>query len=156
MYDMIFTRGGRKYDRVKYPTVNPTLLDPTQAIYNARLQGNATADKLRRLGGSGRSQYMGALASGYQTSRDINAVQSQYDNANVGITNQFKQYNNQLGVQSMIDEAQNKARSEDINRMALSTIGRNFAGATDNYLTYKRTQPVYDSMVKYYSSYMPK
>lgn len=134
IYDLYKTRFGNKYDTVNYGSVNPTFLNPDQALKDADVQNRINRDSIKDASGGNAGAYLsGAIASGSQNAMNKARINTDYQNANAGISNQFGMYNKQLQVQNMIDNMKNKARSEDIARQALRGTGQNLASQSRDY-----------------------
>ncbi len=135
IYDMLWTKGGKRYDRENYGSVAPNLINSSEALNQSDISYNAGKENIRRLNpnGGGLLSAYSALASKRAAAR-ADIIQNT-ENQNAGIKNQFAQYNKGLEVQGMIDTSQNKARSEDIFRKGLRDTSNNALMGVKDYQT---------------------
>lgn len=116
LYDWAQWANVNKYmpDRAHYNATftNPALVNPEQAVgdakaaYNQNLKASNVLNPILR-------NAQGAEAYG-QMLNTIPGIRSQYDNQNVGIINQFRQYNNQIkNNESMVNMQNDKEYSRD-------------------------------------------
>ncbi len=135
IYDMLWTKGGKRYDRENYGSVAPNLINSSEALNQSDISYNAGKENIRKLNpnGGGLLSAYSALASKRAAARA--GIIQNTDNQNAGIKNQFAQYNKGLEVQGMIDTSQNKARSEDIFRKGLRDTSTNALMGVKDYQT---------------------
>jgi len=132
---------GSKYDRVRYPKAQPNLLNPTAAIatmtqeqqraqdiagYGIRQQAPTSGSYLANIRAN-------ALQFGKQRGLGAAGIRGQYDLQNAGILNQFGQYNNNLTVEGMRDEAANKGAAATNQTNALYSAAANLTGMRKDY-----------------------
>lgn len=137
-WDLYKSGMGKKYDKVDYGSVNPTLLDNKEALRDADIQSRVTRDRLKDLTNGNVGAYLSNL-TGAQTANTLNKakIREQFGNINAGISNQAKYFNKDLQTRAAIDEAMNKGQASTIARDAVRDIGHK-SGAS--YRDYKATQ----------------
>lgn len=125
-------------DRAHYNAtyINPALVNPEQAVGDARTLANQQITSANVLNPILRNaQAAGAYG---QFLDKIPGIRSQYDNQNVGIVNQFRQYNNQIkNNESLVNMQNDKDYSRDN-----VTANVNY----DNMKTYLKNQAVSNTM----------
>lgn len=136
--DLIGTRMGRKYDNENYGQLTPRLPRYDQTMRDIDMQSKAAERDIRSASGGASGQYMAnRLALAGSTNQSKMRARREGENAISGVYNQFLPINKQLEMQGRADTQANKARSEDIARMA----GRGLSGvAAGSYKDYKAGQ----------------
>jgi hypothetical protein len=134
-YDWLNALNVTKYtpDRAHYNATytNPALVNPEQAVGDAKGVFNQQLSAANVLNPILRNA-QGAQAYG-QALNTIPSIRSQYDNQNVGIVNQFRQYNNQIkNNESLVNMQNDKDYSRDsttaeVNYDNMKTFLRNTA-----------------------------
>lgn len=134
-YDWMNALNVNKYnpDRAHYNTTytNPALVNPEQAVGDAKGVFNQSMNAISSLSPILRNA-QGAQSYG-QALNTIPGIRSQYDNQNVGIVNQFRQYNNQIkNNESLLNMQNDKDYSKDsitaeVNYDNMKTYLRNIA-----------------------------
>lgn len=154
IYDMLWTKGGKRYDRENYGSVAPNLINSSEALNQSDISYNAGKENIRRLNpnGGGLLSAYSALASKRAAARA--GIIQNTENQNAGIKNQFAQYNKGLEVQGMIDTSQNKARSEDIFRKGLRDTSTNALMGVKDYQT-GQTNDMYLKMLAAKYGHLP-
>jgi len=132
--DLIRTRGGRKYDKESYGQMTPQMPDFTEAKRNARSEASAYRRMLPGLTGGNAGATLGMMGQLQGLSQQALAkIVEGEQQARAGVYNQFLPLNKQLQMQERADTQANKARSEDIARMATSGIAATIGGAGSDY-----------------------
>ena len=134
IYDLGITKFGKKYDKEDSGQLTPERLDPAEAIRQANMEARTTRKAIPGLvgGNAGAALSNMSIAQGRNTMNKAAIIQS-FENANVGIGNDFMKHNQGTRMLDKANEQQNKARSEDIARQAVRGIGMNSAAAFKDY-----------------------
>jgi len=152
--DLYMTKFGKKYDKENSGQLTSRQLDPTQALIDADIQNRITRGALAGAAGGNAGSYLsGAIQAGATNTLNKARIRADYDAKNTGITNQDLYHNQATRIQDKINEQQNKARSEDIARMAVKGISQNTAGAIADYKRGKMDQYTLDIISKSYPDY---
>ena len=152
--DLIRTRGGRKYDRESYGQMTPQMPDYTEAKRNAKSEASAYRRMLPGLTGGNAGATLGMMGQLQGLSQQALAkITEGEQQARTGVYNQFLPLNKQLEIQQEADTKANKARSEDIARMATSGIAATIGGAGSDYGMSKSDQEKLDLISKAYPDY---
>jgi hypothetical protein len=122
---------GKRYDKVDYGKVDPTLMTDEESIKQINQGYNAGLYNLRNTGNLSQS---GRVALASERMKQGAAARERIGNVNSGIKNQFNQYNKGLQVQSMQDEAANKGQALTNYYSALGATGQNTAMQTKDYM----------------------
>jgi len=149
-------RGGSPeyYDRIKAAKLEQ--LDPTRNIQQQQEVGNATYNRIRQVGGQGLGQFLNnTTQAGTATEANIANVQSQYDNANVGIRNQEAMNRQQVQGQNIgLDIQQNdinaRERDEASNTLqrGLTATGEQLGVSMKDAATRKQEDWVLNNLIK--------
>ena len=152
--DLIRTRGGRKYDKESYGQMTPQMPDFTEAKRNAKSEASAYRRMLPGLTGGNAGATLGMMGQMQGLSQQALAkIVEGEQQARAGVYNQFLPLNKQLQMQERADTQANKARSEDIARMATSGIAATIGGAGLDYGMSKGDQEKLDLISKAYPDY---
>ena len=120
---------GKKYDKVNYGRVNPSLLDPTEALKDIDRSSYSVQKMIPSSTGGHGGQAINALTANAANRENLKQkTRLDYANANAGINNQFSMYNKGLEVQGMNDEARNKGAALKSYYDTWSDIGYKSAG----------------------------
>ena len=121
---------GKKYDKVNYGRLNPELLDPTESLREADLQNSSYNEDLKSgTGGNSGAYLANRLAAISKTTQNKNKIRADFSNTNIGIKNQYKNFNKDLQVKAMNDEAANKAAAYNAYYKSLYDLGEGTAGS---------------------------
>ena len=139
--DFVKTRGGKEFDTEHYGQMTPQMPDYSEALRTAQIEANATRKSLKDMTGGNVASYLSNLGS-TQTQNALTQakIREAEQQARTGVYNQFLPLNKQLQMQERADTQANKARSEDIARMAVKGLSENIGGAGSDYGMSKRDQ----------------
>lgn len=152
--DLIRTKGGREYDKESYGQMTPQMPDYTEAKRAARSEAGAYRRMLPGLTGGNAGATLGMMGQLQGLSQQALAkIAEGEQQARTGVYNQFLPLNKQLQMQERADTQANKARSEDIARMATSGIAATIGGAGADYGMSKSDQEKLDLISKAYPDY---
>lgn len=154
IWDAYQTRMGTKYDKEASRKLRYNRLDPTQALNDADIQNKITRGALAGAAGGNAGAYMGnAIQAGAQNSLAKARVRAEYEKYNAAIGD--KEQSENLGLERLdkANEQANKARSEDIARTAISSMGQNTSSAMRDYKLSKRDQQSLDLISQAYPDY---
>ena len=152
--DLIRTRGGRKYDKESYGQMTPQMPDFTEAKRNAKSEASAYRRMLPGLTGGNAGATLGMMGQLQGLSQQALAkIVEGEQQARTGVYNQFLPLNKQLQMQERADTQANKARSEDIARMATSGIADTIGGAGLDYGMYKNQKEQFALIKNAYPDY---
>ena len=154
IYDLGITKFGKKYDKEDSGQLTPERLNPNEAIRQANMEARTTRGRLKDLTAGNAGAYLSNLTR-TQAANTMNKARiiQDFENANVGIGNQFMMHNQATRMQDKANEQMNKARSEDIARQAIRGIGTNTSAAYRDYKAGKmdaRTAGMLSSMFRDY------
>lgn len=136
----------------RYERAKATLLDPTAAIRNAMEHTRRAEYNVRGASGGNAGTYLSnRVALNAQNINMVDAIRQQYANANAGISNNFAQYNNQLAMQEVIANAQNRARNRSGKGEAIGSLGSNIANQMMDNKKTNMDQETLQLMIKYYN-----
>jgi hypothetical protein len=151
---MYLAQQGRKYDKVNYGRVNANLLDPTAALMDADIENRTLNQNIASASGGNAGTYLNnRLAGSSANTMNKFKIRSQYDNSNAGIKNRFAEFNKNLEVKSMEDEAANKGQALTNYYQALSNIGMNTASQIRDNRAYNQDNKrmnLYSNMFPHY------
>lgn len=132
---------GKRYDKVNYGQINPSYLDPTASLRDTDSQARVARENISNYaGGQGGAALSNIADVMSQNSINKARVRSEYDNANVGIKNQSLQFNKEIQMRGMNDEAANKGQALTNYYQALGNTGAKTAGAYRDYKGDKNDQ----------------
>ena len=152
--DLIRTKGGRKYDRESYGQMTPQMPDYTEAKRAARSEAGAYRRMLPGLTGGNAGATLGMMGQLQgRSQQELAKITEGEQQARTGVYNQFLPLNKQLQMQERADIQANKARSEDIARMATSGIAATIGGAGLDYGMSKSDREKLDLISKAYPDY---
>lgn len=139
--DFVKTRGGKEFDTEHYGQMTPQMPDYSETLRTAQIEANATKKSLKDATLGNVASYLSNLGS-TQTQNALTQakIREAEQNAKAGVFNQFLPLNKQLQMQERADTQANKARSEDIARMAVKGLSENIGGAGSDYGMSKRDQ----------------
>lgn len=134
IWDLNLTKFGKKYDKEDSGQLTPERLNPREAIAQANMEARTTRNSLKDATGGNVGAYLSNLTRS-QVGNTMNKARiiQDFENANVGIGNQFMMHNQSTRMLDKSNEQQNKARSEDIARQAIRGIGTNTSAAYRDY-----------------------
>ncbi len=141
IYDLAQTNFGHKYDKENSGQLTPKLPNYSQSYKNLRDSYYANKKDINQIAGGNAALSIANLQrnkTGYN--KDFATLNEQVENSRVPIENQFALHNQGIRMQDRANEQQNKARSEDIAREAVSRIGSNSANAYRDYKAGKMDQ----------------
>lgn len=132
--DLVMTKGGKKYDKEDSGQLSPERLNPREAIAQAQVEARINRNRLKDVTGGNVGSYLSNLTAS-QANNTMNKakIYQDFENANVGIGNDFMRHNQQTRMLDKANEQQNKARSEDITRQAIADIGSKTSHAYKSY-----------------------
>lgn len=137
----------------RYERAKATLLDPAAAIRNAMEHTRRAEYNVRGASGGNAGTYLSnRVALNAQNINMVDAIRQQYANANAGISNNFAQYNNQLAMQEVIANAQNRARTRSGKGEAIGSMGYNIANQMMDNKKTNMNQETLQLMMKYYDT----
>jgi len=153
--DLAMTKFGKKYDKESATLLTPDRLNPSEAIAQANMEGRVTRNRLKDATGGNVGSYLSNLTAA-QSANTMNKakIYQDFENANVGTSNQFKVLNRDEQKWAKEAEQMNKARSEDIARAAVADIGAKSAGAYKDYKGNEMNQYSLDLISKMYPDYV--
>lgn len=131
----------RKYDKVRYPKMIPSLLNPTPALRSAEDAANLALNRgMYEIGSTASSAGNAssnitdlALKGAKQSADTASAINRGYGEVNAGIENQSRQFNTQNEIAAMRDEAANKGQAATERVNAIYNAGANIAGMNRDY-----------------------
>lgn len=120
---------GRNAETEKFDRLSFSKLDPTEAL-RQNMRSYAAAKKQIKEGSVGNaSSYMTNVNQAYINRMNMdNKTRSDYNNANVGITNNERVANQSIDTQEKIANAQNRAMARNLTSSGLGNMGQNIAG----------------------------
>lgn len=120
---------GRNAETEKFDRLSFSKLDPTEAL-RQNMRSYAAAKKQIKEGSVGSaSSYMTNVNQAYINRMNMdNKTRSDYNNANVGITNNERVANQNIDTQEKIANAQNRAMARNLTSSGLGNMGQNIAG----------------------------
>jgi hypothetical protein len=137
-----------------YGRVKANLLNPKQALQDVRNQTNLSKKAMKDVTGGNMANAIANLVGlNSKYNQDIARTNQSYDNANASIRNQIYQYNNQVAMQEIIANAQNRARTRSGKGEAIASLGSNTANQFMDNKKGKMDQKTLNLMMKYYNKY---
>lgn len=134
IWDLYKSGFGKKYNKENYGNVNPTLLDPTQALTDADIQNQQTRAGIKgAVNGNAGAYLSNTIQAGAQNTLNKARIRQDYQNKNAEIENYSKYYNKGNEIAAKTATEQNKARSEDMAAHAIRDIGSKSADAYKDY-----------------------
>lgn len=120
---------GRNAETEKFDRLSFSKLDPTEAL-RQNMRSYVAAKKQIKEGSVGNaSSYMTNVNQAYINRMNMdNKTRSDYNNANVGITNNERVANQSIDTQEKIANAQNRAMARNLTSSGLGNMGQNIAG----------------------------
>ncbi len=155
IWDLNQTKMGKKYDREDSGQLTPERLNPKEAVAGANVEARVMRNRLKDVTGGNVGSYLSNLTA-TQANNTMNKakIYSDFENANVSIGNDFMKHNQSTRMLDKANEQQNKARSEDMARMAIRGIGENTSAAYKNYKQNDMDQYSLDIISKQYPDYI--
>lgn len=121
---------GKDYDKVNYGSVSPELMTDRDSVNQINRSYNTALYNMKNTGNMRQS---GQVALAGEKMKQTANAKERIANVNTGIKNQFNQYNKELQVRGMQDEAANKGEAYTNYYSALGSIGQNVALQTRDY-----------------------
>jgi hypothetical protein len=134
--DFVKTKGGKEFDKENYGQMTPQMPDYSEAKRAALNEAAAYRKMLLSSGltGGNAPATLGMMSQMQGMSQEQAAkIMEAEQQAKTGVYNQFLPLNKQLQMQERADTQANKARSEDIARMAVKGLSENIGGAGSDY-----------------------
>jgi len=137
----------------KYERMKATFLDPSAALRDAEAQTRRAEYNVRGASGGNAGTYLSnRVALNAQNTINKARIHTDYQNANAGIANSVGQYNNQLAMQEVIANAENRARNRSGKGEAIGSMGSNIANQMMDNKKTNMDQETLQWMMKYYDT----